>query len=250
MLISSQQKRNYLCSNLSLILFGGLRHHKKPGFSTRPSLRELHNSVQSQLTLEITRQRSKAKEIASSMSPNRHRLGSQHSPLQATPGFGNILDQPFVVVHQQLVQSVLLPLALTHHPGRQLQQLGAGLEEPTGIAGGLGSLHLVPCQYPHLHASSMQSFDRLCWLFLQPECREKKKSVLRLALDARETLSSSALLRWHANDSPASPIPTVSQIPKPASHQAGSHKVGLTPKLMGPSALHMSWPAGHLHTKS
>lgn len=117
--------------------------------------------------------------------PNLHlkctRLGTlAHSPLQASPVFGNILNQLFVVLQQQLMEPILLPFALTHRSRRQLQQLRAGLEEPAGVAGGFGSFHLVSCQHPNLHASGVQGFDRLCQLLLQPASRSKA-SLRRLA---------------------------------------------------------------------
>lgn len=94
---------------------------------------------------------------------NAHRLGPlAHLPLQASPVFGNILNQLFMVLHQQLMEPILLSFALAHRFRRQLQQLGAGLEESAGIAGGFGSFHLVSRQHPNLHTSCMQSFDRLC----------------------------------------------------------------------------------------
>lgn len=104
-----------------------------------------------------------------------------HSPLQSPPAFGNILNQLFVVLHQQLMEPILLPLAVAHRPRRQLQQLGAGLEEPAGVARGLGSFHLVSCQHPDLHASCVQGFNRLCQLLLQPARRKASLHGLGLA---------------------------------------------------------------------
>lgn len=103
-----------------------------------------------------------------------------HSPLQASPVFGNIRNQLFMVLQQQLMEPILLPFTLAHRPGCQLQQLSAGLEEPAGVAGGLGSFHLVSCQHPDLHASCVQGLDGLCQLLLQPASRSKA-SLCRLA---------------------------------------------------------------------
>lgn len=110
--------------------------------------------------------------------PNLHLKGSRPGPLaplplQASPVFGNILNQLFVVLQQQLMEPILLPVTLAHRPGCQLQQLGAGLEQPAGVAGGFGSFHLVPCQHPNLHASCVQGLDGLCQLLLQPASRSK-----------------------------------------------------------------------------
>lgn len=96
-----------------------------------------------------------------------------HLPLQASPVFGNILNESFMVLHQQLMEPILLSFALTHCFGRQLQQLGAGLEEPAGVAGGFGCFHLVARQHPNFHAGSVQGFNRLCRLLLQPTSRRK-----------------------------------------------------------------------------
>ena len=87
-----------------------------------------------------------------------------------------VLHGLLVVLQQQLVQT-LLPLAhaVFQRAYRQLQQLCAPLEQAAGVARGLGRLHLVARQHPHLDARTLQRFHGLCCLLLEPGEGQRKR---------------------------------------------------------------------------
>lgn len=77
------------------------------------------------------------------------------------------MHQLLPIFDQQLMQAIFLPLTFLDGFGRQFQEVSAGLEEAAGVAGRLGSFHLVPCEDPDFQASRVQRFNGLCCLILE-----------------------------------------------------------------------------------
>lgn len=80
---------------------------------------------------------------------------------------GRVSHQLFVILQQQFMKLLHFPLPFLHRFRCQQQELCAGVEEATSIAGGLGCLQLVSRQHPDLHACRMEGFDGFCRKILE-----------------------------------------------------------------------------------